>query len=505
MFNLENIISRLKDKFNRYDILLIPISIISYCATRLINLDKFPIFSDEGIYIHWAKLAWHDASWRFVSLTDGKQPLQTWGTIPFLKLIPDNALFAGRLFSFSTGMVAMIGVFILLYYLFGKKSAYIGVFLYIFTPYFLFYDRMALVDSGVNAGFIWILFFSILLSHTQRLDVALLFGFVAGISLLAKSSVRLFLGLSALAPILYLTKNIRYDLKKIVNHYFLLGLSVIIGLVIYNVQRLSPFLHFVELKNRTFIMGLDEFIKTPFAYFSQNIITIPSYVISEATVLLTIAGLIGLILLIKQKRALGLYLLLWFVLPLVIIAVVTKVLFPRYIIFFGTLLLVCSAYFLSQLKNIKIVIIGLIIFLISVFYYDYTIIFDYKNIPFPKTDRGQYLEGWPAGWGIREIVDYARNISKTKPVLIIAEGNFGMSGDVLDVSLKPSDTNIAIKGYWPLDDSHLTANFDELKKKEVLVVFSHTSIFPKHWPIKLIKKFEKPGNESAIYLFELVK
>src|SRR3989339_1863880 len=203
MFDIFKILDFLKKTFTRKDVLLIILIASLFFLTRLINLDQFPIFSDEGIYIRWAKTAWHDASWRFISLTDGKQPLQTWGTIPFLKLFPDNALFAGRLFAVSTGLVSLIGVFSLLFYLFNKKSAYIGSLLYIFTPYFLFYDRLALSDSGVNAGFIWIFFFSVLLARTIRLDVALLFGIVGGTALLTKSSAQIFLLLGGLGPILF--------------------------------------------------------------------------------------------------------------------------------------------------------------------------------------------------------------------------------------------------------------------------------------------------------------
>src|SRR3990167_1673242 len=161
MFDIFGIISWIKKNISRKDLLFILLLILIYFLTRLYRLDQFPIFSDEGIYIRWAKVAWHDASWRFISLTDGKQPLQTWGTIPFLKLFPNNALLAGRLFSVASGFVGLIGMFTLLYYLFNKRTAFIGSFIYVFTPFFLFYDRLALVDSAVNAGFIWILFLSL--------------------------------------------------------------------------------------------------------------------------------------------------------------------------------------------------------------------------------------------------------------------------------------------------------------------------------------------------------
>jgi hypothetical protein len=145
-----------------------------------------------------------------------------------------------------------------------------------------------------------------------------------------------------------------------------------------------------------------------------------------------------------------------------------------------------------------------IIYIISIGYFDYTIVFDYKNIPFPSIDRGQYLEGWPAGWGMEDIVNFAREKSGEKPVVLLAEGNFGMAGDVLDVFIKKDD-KIAIKGYWPLDKIQIEENIPLLKDNFVYIVFSHRDTFPQEWPIKLIKKYSKPGDKSAIYLYQLVK
>src|SRR3990167_11077829 len=137
MFDIWAVARNIKSKFNRNDLLLTISLLIGYFLTRTINLSKFPVFSDEAIYIHWAKVAWHDASWRFISLTDGKQPLQTWGTIPFLKLFQSDALLAGRLFSVFTGFIGLVGMFAFLYYLFNKRTAFIGSFIYVFTPFFL--------------------------------------------------------------------------------------------------------------------------------------------------------------------------------------------------------------------------------------------------------------------------------------------------------------------------------------------------------------------------------
>ncbi|MFH0979695.1 MAG: glycosyltransferase family 39 protein [Candidatus Roizmanbacteria bacterium] len=505
MFDIFKVFSFLKKTFSRKDVFLMILVIGLFFLTRLINLDKFPIFSDEGIYIHWAKVAWHDATWRFISLTDGKQPLQTWGTIPFLKFFPNNALLAGRLFGVVGGFLSLIGIFALIFYLFGKPAAFLGSFLYIFTPYFLFYERLALADSWVNAGFIWIFLLLIYLVKERSLSTAVILGLVGGFFLLVKSSVRIFLMLGVLSPILIWEKNLKKLLKESVNYYFLLGISISIAFVIYNIQRLSPFFHYVSQKNLTFVMSFDEFLKTPFQYFWNNFRYTPLYILWEMGFVIGLIGLIGLIRLIRKNIKLGFYFLLWILLPFIAIVFFTKVLFPRYLIFFASILLILASYLLTEVLmkvSRKLVIFLFVLIFLSIFFFDLTILFGYRYIPFPAVDRGQYIEGWPAGWGIKETMEFAREKSKEKPVIILAEGNFGMAYDVLDVFLKRDD-KITLKGYWPMDEKQLYENQPLLKDNYVYVFFSHRDEFPEFWPIKLIKKIDKPGFQSDFHLFEL--
>ncbi|MBI3366081.1 glycosyltransferase family 39 protein [Candidatus Roizmanbacteria bacterium] len=503
MFDIVNILKWLKKHFGKADILMLGVLIVFFLFTRLVNLEKFPIFGDEGIYIHWAKTAWNDASWRFVSLTDGKQPLQTWGTIPLLKLFPTNALLAGRLFSVATGFIGLVGMFSFLFYLFGKRIAFLGSLLYILTPYFLFYDRMALSDSGVNAGFIWMLFFSIVFAKTLRFDIALVFGFVSGLTLLTKSSARLFLGLSFFAPLLFLEKNIRRFVPKLVNYLVLFGVTGILAMGMYNIQRLSPFLHFVEEKNKTFVMTFSEFFATPYAYVKGNFPLIPYYVVSEGGIFLAIGGIIGLLLLFKHNRKLGTYLLCWFVLPYIGIAFFSKVLYPRYLNFYASLLIVTFAFLLTKVKKTVFLYPLIVLTVFSIAYYDFTILFNQSKIPFPDIDRGQYITGITAGWGVQNIIDFAREKSKEKKVIVMAEGDFGVIGDQLEVFVNKED-NIQVKGYWPLDKQHLLESQKELKNHYVYVVFSHRQKFPSDWPLRLVKKYKKPENKSSTYFFELL-
>ena len=504
MFDIFNILTSFKKNFKKTDIYIILSLLALFLITRLTNLTLHPIFSDEGIYIHWAKVAWHDASWRFISLTDGKQPLQTWATIPFLKIFADDMLLAGRLFAVSGGLIALTGAFSLFYYLYGKKAAYIGSLMYIMTPYFLFYERLALVDSYVNAALIWIFFLSVYMVRERRLDTALIYGAAGGLFLLAKSSVQMFIGLSFFAPILIFEKKIISFIKKSVNYLLLLTLGALIANLIYNIQRLSPFMHYVAEKNLTFIMSFSEFMEEPFKYFSSNVVNVGLLFSWESGFVLSLTAIIGLVYLARKDFRLFLYLLIWFIAPYTVVAFFMKILFPRYIIFFAGLSLIASAAAFKYMgKRMKVVMFTL--FTLSVLYFNYAILFEPAKIPFPEVDRGQYIKGWPAGWGISEFMEDVRRESKDKPVVVLAEGNFGMASDVLEVFLKREDEGkIMIKGYWPLGDEQLNENLTLLEDNTVYVFFSHKDKFPSHWPIEEYKTLEKPGNESYFKIFKLV-
>jgi 4-amino-4-deoxy-L-arabinose transferase-like glycosyltransferase len=496
------IVEFFRKNFTIKDVLFIFVLIALFFTTRLINLKIFPIFTDEGIYIHWAKVAARDASWRFISLTDGRQPLQTWGTIPFLKLFPNDSLLAGRLFAVATGFAALLGTFTLNFYLFKKRGAFIASLLYIFIPYFVFYDRMALVDSAVNAGFVWILFFSILLAQTLRFDVALLFGFTGGFVLLAKSSSRIFIMLSAFAPLLFISKKRNELIQKSINYFILLGIVLGISLLFYNIQRLSQFFHQVEIKNTTFVMTFAEFQANPLQYFTHNFKMIPLYITWESGWFIVPFSILGMILLYKKNVRLFMYLLAFFILPYIAISFFAKVLFPRYLIFFASLFIVSATYFFTTLKHeLQSLLVGLLLGTMIIF--DYPLLFNPTKASFPPVDRGQYVEGIAAVWGAQDLVEYVRQMSVSKPSVLVAEGDFGLVGDVLSVFVKDGD-NIDLQGEWPLELNDLQEYQLELKDKDVYVAFSHRNEFPSDWPIEMVKEYKKPvGGDKSLYLFKL--
>ena len=137
----------------------------------------------------------------------------------------------------------------------------------------------------------------------------------------------------------------------------------------------------------------------------------------------------------------------------------------------------------SQIPNLVIILV----FLYQAFVFDKAVLLSPKDIPFPAVDRGQYIEGITAGWGLKEILEFAREKAKEKPVILVVEGDFGVAGDQLEALKRSSDTKISIKGYWPLDEKALLKHQKDLKSNYVFVVFSHNQNPKKEWPIKLFR------------------
>lgn len=502
MFNVFDIVAYIKKNFTKKDIIIAALIIGLYFFTRLYDLNIYPIFSDEGIYIRWAKVAAYDAGQRFISLTDGRQPLQTWLTIPFLRIFPADALVSGRLFGVLGGFTSLLGMFTLTYYLFNKRIAYFASVLYIITPFYLFFDRLAMVDTWVNSGFIWMLFFSLILIRTMRLDMAILFGFVSGLFLLAKSTVSIFFGLSILAPLLRLQKNIKSTIPTIVNYGFLYVVAGFFAALLYNIQRLSPHFHFVGEKNKTFVRTIPEFFASPFEVFWHNVTHIPYYIANNLGYATFIFGLVGFYYLWRKEKLLATYLASWIILPYGAMTFFMRVLSSRYAIFMSPLFVTMAAYFLATKVKKNYVHYALILVGYSfTMYFNYTILFNPKDIPLPPVDRGQYVKDWPAGWGAKELVQFTQEKAKEKPVLIVGEGDFGMTGDVLKTFLKDGD-NVEVYGVWPLNEKHIEQYKAENQKRKVYFVFAHRNEFPPQWPIRLVKQYSKPYSSEALYLFE---
>ncbi|MFC1646904.1 ArnT family glycosyltransferase, partial [Patescibacteria group bacterium] len=312
-------------------LVIILIIIVVYFLTRLVNLTAIPIFMDESIYIRWSQIGSQDAAWRFISLTDGKQPMFTWAMMILFKVVNFDPLIIGRLVSVISGFVSLIGLGFLSFLLFKNYNiAVLSMILYTVSPFTVLYDRLALYDSMVAAFFIWATYFSILLVRYIRLDIAMILGLVIGGGILNKSSGFFSLYLLPFCLILFDWKQ-KKPVSKLV---LVLGLMIIVWFLsnlYYLILRLSPLFHMVALKNTVFLYTIGEWFSHPFRFLYGNLrglfdwligyLTLPVFAISMAQVF---NGK-------KYKEKLLLYT--YWLLPFLALGLFAKVLYPRFILF----------------------------------------------------------------------------------------------------------------------------------------------------------------------------
>src|SRR6185369_3436756 len=385
--------------------------LILYFFTRLYNILGLPIFTDEAIYVRWAQIASNDAAWRFISLTDGKQPMFVWIGMILMKLI-DDPLLAGRVVSVLAGFGSMVGLFFLTREAFrNTKIALLVAFLYVLYPFSLVYDRMALYDSLVAMFIIWSLFFEILLIRYMRLDLALILGMIIGGGMLTKTNANFAF---ILLPFLLIFLDYKHkQWKEKVGKLFVF--SLVVANAMYAILRLSPFFHIIEAKNYVFIYPLSEWLMHPFDFVFHNLRVLFEWLITYATfpflLLVLSAFFVGPAKHGEEKHGKEkLLLFIWFIVPLVASALFFRQFYPRFILFMTMPLLVLGAYgfyyALVSVKKMWLQILVFVVFLIMFVINDFFIITDFPKATVPQSDRGQFVTGWPAGQGVRETIAF---------------------------------------------------------------------------------------------------
>lgn len=486
---------------------------VGYFVTRIYGITKLPIFTDEAIYTRWAQIAYNDAAWRFISLTDGKQPSFVWLHMVMLKFIEDPLL-AGRMVSVFTGFITLLGVFVLTQLLFSnRKLSLLASFLYLIFPFALVYDRMALYDSTVTMFFVWSLAFGVILVKKLRLDVALILGFILGGSVLTKSSGFLTIYLFPLFLLLFDLRK-KELLRKFLKWLGLFGVAVVISYAMYSVQRLSPFFHIIGQKNATFVYPFSEWIGHPFTYLSSNLQGMVDWVIKYMTIPILILALSSFIIEPKKYFREKAFLLLWFLGPFLGLAVFGKLIYPRFVFFMTIPLLVLSAYSLMYLmdKVKKIYLqIAVLIFFVSLFIYsDIKILTDFKNAPIPRIDLEQFANGWPSGGGIRESIEFFEREAENNKILIATEGTFGLMPYSYEIFLGENQ-NIEIKGYWPIKNTIPEDLLESALEKDVYVVFyqpcpscEYPGAAPATWPLEKISEYEKSNKTVTLSIYKVL-
>ena len=419
----------------KFELIIGVLIILLYFALRLPNLTLQPIFADEAIYIRWAQVMRAEPTLRFLPLSDGKTPLFMWSLMPVLKFIEDP-LFAGRILSVGTGFLTLLGVGFLGWKFFNPKVGLWSGFIYSIIPYSVFFDRMALVDSMFAAFSIWSLNFALLLVKYQRLDIAMMLGYLLGGGMLTKTPAMVNLFLLPLTVI-----SGKWKIK-------LAGLWIVslgIALSLYNLLRLGPNFSQLSSRNGDYTFSISFLLSHPFDPFIPHIRDLLDWFPIFLGWPVLILVVIGIILTIREKNKTMFVILSWSLIPLLIQTAILKTFTARYLLFtippFLALAGLGAVYITKKIKISAAIKTLAIIVLLAAWpiYFNYLLLTNLEKVPLPKEERVGYLEEWTAGYGFKEIANFLIDQKKNGSVVVGTEGYFGTLPDGLAIYLDKAE------------------------------------------------------------------
>ena len=485
--------------------------IVIFFLIRLFHLTILPIFADEAIYIRWSQIMRAEPTLRFLPLSDGKQPLFMWLKIPFLKIFSDPLL-AGRFLSILAGLGSLVGLFFVSWSLFKNKwVSFLSCFFYSLIPFFVFFDRLALVDSMLMMFAIWLAFLSLRLVRLVRLDLSLISGLVLGGALITKSPAIFF---ALLLPSgLLLGEKLKKKILPLLGFWFLI---LVLGFGIYNfLLRLGPGFQMIALRNRDYLFTFKEILSHPLDPLKPHLGDLGSWLPNLFTWPILLLVLIGFILGLKTKLKVTLFLLLWFVVPLSAQLIFAKVFTPRYILFTIWPLLILAAFSLDWLrlklkKKNWLLIILLLVIMVPALRYDWLLLTNPEIAPLPRNLRNGHLEEWTAGQGIKESAEFLKERAKEGSVFVGTEGFFGTLPDGLQIYLEGTP-NIRVIGVgWPIGEVSQSL-INSLVDNEVylLVNQSRLNLVPQNNGLILVREYVKAawpdGHRDKLLLLRLDK
>ena len=486
------------------------LSLILFCGLRLPSLTRIPVFVDEAIYIRWSQVMRNEPSLRFLPLSDGKQPLFMWATMPSLKIFSDP-LVAGRMVSVIAGIMSLFGIAFLTFVLtqnFFLSS--LASLVYAVLPFSVFFDRMALVDSLLSAFGLWSLGLGALLIKKTRLDLAMLLGFAIGFGQITKSPAIFFY---LWQPFLFLalfdfrSKDVKKRLIKLVGAWVV---ALFISLAVYNILRLGTNFHLIGSRNQDYLFSIREVLAhpaNPLIGNSKTTFLWLWYLFTPPFFLCLFASFFS------RFRKTSFWILFLSLSALTAKAFVAKVYPSRYILFAAMPIILPITFGLHELGHrLKKPWLVILIILLWPLILSGVLITSPEKANLPFDMRSGYLEDWTAGWGQKEVADYLISKSTEGRKLVVGtDGFFGTLPDGLQI-YTAKYPNITVIGGSPSITTLPTSLTDSLKDKANTVYLvanaSRVNLSSDDLSrLTLINRFEKPirldGSHESLLFYQL--
>jgi hypothetical protein len=381
---------------------------LAFLWSRLYGLTTLPIFLDETIHLRWAfNVAQGDKLFR--PWADGRL-LTIW---LYALVLPHtrDILPAARALSAVAGGATLIALEAIGRRLVSPSCGLFAALLYVFCPFTLLYDRMALTDSFLTAAATLAFLLSLRLVEGPTLPRALLLSSCLALAVLTK-----FLGiLIFLIPatcVLVLAPQPRRFVRPL--------------LIVYGVA-------FALLLYPLFVFAGTDMLRIFTSQAQQggllgdalaNLRQIGAYVAYYWGAGLLLLSAAGLFFSFRARSRVGLLLTLLTLVPLLIVAATMRIWFARYILWETIPVLLLAAFSLTRLVRAGVALgIGpgisagalIALSLGPCLARDLLIILDPPRAGLPPSEDAQYVNGWPSGYGVRETVAFLQDELQKHP------------------------------------------------------------------------------------------
>jgi len=442
-------------------------------------------------------------------MNDGKTPLLMWLMVPTQFLL-SNQLLAARLVAVLIGLGQILSLGYLTKLLGGKKqTTWLVMILCSILPFWFFHHRMALTDGLLGLGMTLTAIGVVqIVNHKQKKLWVGLTALFFGLSLWSKLPAVLLIPSLFIYPWIKQTK-INHKVKQIIR----IGIATVGGLAIFFSLRLHPVFSQIFSRGSDFLYPWQEVVLQ--GKWQNTIISIPNYISYFGAYLtwpVLLLNIVGQFIPDLKKRRIQHVLLLSAIIFAGPIALLGKVVYPRYLFPASIFLTISAALMIQELfekKLLQKILGGILVLCIGLassrfIYFSLT---DVAKTPFVSSDKEQYLYEWSSGYGIKESVDYIKEQSKNKTVAVATEGSFGTLPDgILMYFHRQNVDNIYVEGVgFPVRG--VTEKFEEkaLSFDQILLVVNSHRLEMKVPAEDLLQEYCRPDNAPCLQIWDITK
>ena len=317
----------------------------AYLVTRLAFATRFPYFSDEGTYAQYAYDAARTVHKLFISIRYGREPLQTWLAIPFIKL-GFGPLTALRIVSVSAGLLTTVVVGLLARRVGGTRVGLMAAALCVVLPFFLVHDGIGTAEPFITLVMATALYLQVELARRPDLRVGALLGLTLAAGYLTKDNSKPALVLLPLSLLVFdwSPAGRRERLRTWVGAIGIALLILAAGYLVMRSSSLYPLYQKSRAGNFYLVRSFGDVLHDPFGAWGKAWAQYWPALVQYISIPLLAAAAAGAFLSWRRQPHLTLLLLAWIALPLLTSLTFAVLPFPRHIMYLVPPLIVLTAY-----------------------------------------------------------------------------------------------------------------------------------------------------------------